>query len=425
MIGKPGEGWRIAMTIVSHEREPGEVGYVARYVKSVKDLEATVRANPDAYRSDQREAVAWAYVQAEMLRLHVRRRLSDQRIQPGRRVTVDLKIENESPASTSFLLLEDAIPAGLGRPARLVLTGIAAHGSARASYSLVAQSRGRYSFGPLSIDVSDPFALTRSRVEFAGRDDLVVTPVVEELESGPSSPFGQTSGLSLAKHLFRTGEEFFTMRAYQEGDDLRRIHWPSVARGAELMIRQDESTRRASGLVFFDTRGSALGRTHTPAFERGVSAAASIGVLLARRGFVLRLGTTELPAAALSEERFLDALTALSHTELRSVGPALAHLRAGASPETSLVFVSAPPVPGELAALIRAGSGFGPKLAVLIHATDPHRLPPDRQAQLEGRATQARLALTRAAWDVIVMNPSMRLQERWHTPAERPLARTV
>src|SRR5262249_57396157 len=78
MIGKPGEGWRIAMTIVSHEREPSEVGYVARYVKTVKDLEATVRAKPGAFRSDQREAVAWGYVQAEMLRLHVRRRLSER-----------------------------------------------------------------------------------------------------------------------------------------------------------------------------------------------------------------------------------------------------------------------------------------------------------------------------------------------------------
>ena len=78
MIGQPGEGWRIAMTIVSHEREPGEVGYVARYAKTVKDLEATVRDDPDAFRADQREAVAWAYVQAEMLRLHVRRRLSER-----------------------------------------------------------------------------------------------------------------------------------------------------------------------------------------------------------------------------------------------------------------------------------------------------------------------------------------------------------
>jgi alkylation response protein AidB-like acyl-CoA dehydrogenase len=78
MIGEPGEGWRLAMTIVSHEREPGELGYVARYAKTVKELEQAVRADPGAFRSDQREAVAWAYVQAEMLRLHVRRRLSER-----------------------------------------------------------------------------------------------------------------------------------------------------------------------------------------------------------------------------------------------------------------------------------------------------------------------------------------------------------
>jgi alkylation response protein AidB-like acyl-CoA dehydrogenase len=78
MIGEPGEGWRVAMTIVSHEREPGELGYVARYAKTVKELEKEVRADPAAFRADQREAVAWAYVQAEMLRLHVCRRLSER-----------------------------------------------------------------------------------------------------------------------------------------------------------------------------------------------------------------------------------------------------------------------------------------------------------------------------------------------------------
>ena len=78
MIGEPGEGWRIAMTIVSHEREPGELGYVARYTKTVKELEGQVRADPAVFRAGQREAVAWAHVQAEMLRLHVCRRLSER-----------------------------------------------------------------------------------------------------------------------------------------------------------------------------------------------------------------------------------------------------------------------------------------------------------------------------------------------------------
>jgi len=78
MIGAPGEGWRLAMTIVSHEREPGELGYVSRYNKTVKDLEQTVRADLGAYRPDQREAVVWARTQVEMLRKHVSRRLSER-----------------------------------------------------------------------------------------------------------------------------------------------------------------------------------------------------------------------------------------------------------------------------------------------------------------------------------------------------------
>lgn len=78
MIGAPGEGWALAMTVVSHEREPAELGYVARYSKLVNQLEGTVRAQPDRFRPDQVAALGRAYVESEMLRLHVRRRLSER-----------------------------------------------------------------------------------------------------------------------------------------------------------------------------------------------------------------------------------------------------------------------------------------------------------------------------------------------------------
>ncbi len=78
MIGAPGEGWPLAMTVVSHEREPGELGYVARYKKIVADLTERVVAAPARYDAEQRRDLAWALVEAEMLRLHVCRRLSDR-----------------------------------------------------------------------------------------------------------------------------------------------------------------------------------------------------------------------------------------------------------------------------------------------------------------------------------------------------------
>jgi alkylation response protein AidB-like acyl-CoA dehydrogenase len=78
MVGEPGEGWRLAMTIVSHEREPGELGYVARYGKLVNELTELVRREPGRFGTEALRDLSWALVEAEMLRLHVRRRLSDR-----------------------------------------------------------------------------------------------------------------------------------------------------------------------------------------------------------------------------------------------------------------------------------------------------------------------------------------------------------
>jgi alkylation response protein AidB-like acyl-CoA dehydrogenase len=79
MIGQPGEGWALAMTIVSHEREPGELGYVARYRKLVIDMIAEVRTAPSQFGAEPRRDLAWALIESEMLRLHVCRRLSARR----------------------------------------------------------------------------------------------------------------------------------------------------------------------------------------------------------------------------------------------------------------------------------------------------------------------------------------------------------
>jgi alkylation response protein AidB-like acyl-CoA dehydrogenase len=78
MIGEPGEGWALAMTVVSHEREPGELGYVARYSKAVDDLARLARLESARHGPEQVRDLAWAIVEAEMLRLHVCRRLSDR-----------------------------------------------------------------------------------------------------------------------------------------------------------------------------------------------------------------------------------------------------------------------------------------------------------------------------------------------------------
>jgi alkylation response protein AidB-like acyl-CoA dehydrogenase len=66
------------MTTLNHEREPGELGSVARYSKLVKELVAAVRDDPASFDDAQRADLAWAIVESEVLRAHVCRRLSDR-----------------------------------------------------------------------------------------------------------------------------------------------------------------------------------------------------------------------------------------------------------------------------------------------------------------------------------------------------------
>jgi alkylation response protein AidB-like acyl-CoA dehydrogenase len=71
MVGAPGDGWPLAMTVVGHEREPATLGFSARYGKLVRQLASRTKGTPP-------EELLWAAVQTEMLYLHVRRRLSEQ-----------------------------------------------------------------------------------------------------------------------------------------------------------------------------------------------------------------------------------------------------------------------------------------------------------------------------------------------------------
>jgi uncharacterized protein (DUF58 family) len=350
------------------------------------------------------------------------RRLSDGRVRPGQRVQVRVRARNLSVGAAPLLLLEDRLPSPLGRPARLVITDLRGATERTVSYQVTPEIRGHYGIGPLTVDTTDPFGLARGRIVVDGRDELIVMPEVEDLTTPPDATAGASVGASRARQLLRLGDEYYTMRAYQQGDDLRRIHWPSVARTGELMIRQDEATKRAAGLLFVDNREGSLGQSHTPGFERAISAAASVGVLLAGAGFSVRLALSDSPATTYTGDRFLDALAGVTHTKIPSLATALAPVRGAASLDSSLVFVGAPPAAQELASMLRAGAGFGARLAILVHPIDPSAAPPSRRVQLEGRATQASVTLVRGSWDCIVLTPSTRLAHRWHIPRQQRLA---
>ena len=357
--------------------------------------------------------LAALFVQWNRLRLDVHRHVSPSRVFPDTPVTVTLTVQNHGPGTLPFLLLEDALPPGLARPARVVVGGVPARNEQLVSYRLVPRVRGQYSLGPTSMWITDPFGLARIRIESAASGRLVVYPRVEDVPASEMALRGAGRGDSKARELHRSAAEFYTMREYMIGDDLRRIHWPSVARTQKLMIRQDEATRRSAATIVLDNRAFTLGPVGSAGFERAVSIAASIGRSLAKAGFALHFATMDAPSEPVSEERLLEILSALDHSRQREVAGALSTLRGRSVADSSLLLVAAPPIASEVEALVRAGTRFGGKSAVLVYPADRLDVRPETAAEMEGRAQAARARLQQARWLVCTVEMREGLAEAW------------
>jgi uncharacterized protein (DUF58 family) len=350
------------------------------------------------------------------------RRLSTRRAFPGTRVRVDIEVRNTGVRRTAMLLVEDTAPPTLGPPSRGVLGEIRPGARRTFTYELRPRSRGRYAIGPLAILVTDPFDLVRKRVAFDVQHDLVVYPEVQDIRGRrPSSPLGG-AGDSTTRQLFRAAEDFYTMRAYEEGDDLRRIHWPSVARTGELMIRQDEAARRAAASILLDNRASGLGAERS-AFEQGISAAASVGAFYLRTGFRLRLAMADRAPSVVEFDRFLETLALARPARDRQITPILSRLAAASAGGGALVVVTDVPDPRETAAFARLTTAAGSKLAILVTPWDPDELTIGARHDRERDLERARHSLGRAGWEVLVIRPTERLGDVWpRRPARSPWA---
>jgi alkylation response protein AidB-like acyl-CoA dehydrogenase len=75
-LGEPGQGWRVAMTTVTYERGPADIGFIARYQKSLRTIEALAQDKGLADDQGVRRELARAYVRGEGLRLNVIEQLS-------------------------------------------------------------------------------------------------------------------------------------------------------------------------------------------------------------------------------------------------------------------------------------------------------------------------------------------------------------
>ena len=69
MLGAPGDGWRIALTALAVERGPGDVGYIPKYQRLLKRLEAVARDRGRLEERESRRELSLVYIRGEAMRL--------------------------------------------------------------------------------------------------------------------------------------------------------------------------------------------------------------------------------------------------------------------------------------------------------------------------------------------------------------------
>jgi uncharacterized protein (DUF58 family) len=151
----------------------------------------------------------------------------------------------------------------------------------RARYVLERLPRGRYAFEESVAVIEDPLGLERVEQPLAAPAALLVYPRLVELErlfseSGTRMHDGR-------RLLLRrpSGFDLHSVREYEHGDSLRKVHWRSTARRAQLMVKELEDAPRDEVAVVLDADPEAV---VGESFDVQVRAAGSLLLAHVRRG---------------------------------------------------------------------------------------------------------------------------------------------
>jgi len=310
-------------------------------------------------------ALGMVYVRLAVPRVGVGRRLTPRQVHDGDRAIVEITLV--SRRRIYQVAIEDEVH-GLGA-AHFVAERVDPEEPMVARYEILSRPRGVYRVGPAKATVRDPLGLTEAGGPAGATDRLVVYPSVEDLDGIPVGR-GQDPTVNMARASFSHsgGDDFFTLRDYQHGDDLRKVHWPTTARRDHLMIRQMETPWQSRALVLLDSRQSAY---PTPEmFEHAVRAAASSVRHLFSRGHTPTLwagmgngttvGTSEGYAIAMEE------LATVQTQDGRDLRAAVSRLRRLGLSGGILILITGPPDDGALGIYRVIGRDFNKTLVMAV-----------------------------------------------------------
>lgn len=236
-------------------------------------------------------------------------------------------------------------------------------------YEVVCHPRGIYQVGPTDVRVRDPFGMAESIIQTGSIDRLVVYPRYEELEGLPVVR-GQDPNVATSRTRFSQtgGEDFFTLRDYEDGDDLRKVHWPSSAKRDTLMIRQLEMPWQSRALIVLDPERANYPDRET--FEHAVRGAASVVNHFFRSGFSPTLWTGRAEAVTVStSDRYnlaMQDLATVQPIDGADLRHALGRIRQRGIAGGALVLITGSPGDSHLALYRTLGTDYTRTLVLAV-----------------------------------------------------------
>lgn len=244
---------------------------------------------------------ATVYVWLRRFDVRPRRSLLPGRMPVGASCRVEISLTNRARTVSPLLELSD----GSRRP---VLVGPMAPGdSTVVAYNLEGRRRGVVPVGPVRMRLTDPFGVAWRTATVLAPSPLTVYPRLDHVVAPPDAGGSPTvAGPRQLAASPMAGADFHALRPYVEGDDLRRVHWPTSARIDQLVVRQDEPPSVRQTVVAVDLRR----RVHGSAtLERLVSAAASVAkASIDADGLVTLVTTGNIDSGLSGGEAHLDAI---------------------------------------------------------------------------------------------------------------------
>ncbi|MDH3296272.1 MAG: DUF58 domain-containing protein, partial [Acidimicrobiia bacterium] len=228
------------------------------------------------------------YTATTRLDIGVSRIATPARLRAGTTARIDLILRNRGRRRTPVMSAHDQLEDGRG--ATVHVAPISTETEARLAYRLPAHRRGRLRVGPLDLTLWDPLGLTRTSVRAARQTDLMIHPKLISLRPLTAiAGFDPTADQQPIRAIANAGDEFFALRPYVFGDELKRVNWRASAHFDDLIVRQVERPRTGRVTVLLDLQTEVYDEA---GFERAVSATLSALYAGFRGGDSLRFMTT-------------------------------------------------------------------------------------------------------------------------------------